>query len=51
MILINAQMVALGKLPEGNSVQRIFAATAVNTPDIAANLLGLGHTFQVPGEN
>ena len=40
-------MVGVGRLPEGNSVQRMFAATAVNTPDFAANLLGLGRTFQV----
>merc|ERR1711981_1312196 len=29
---IFCEMVALGRLPEGNSVQRMFAATAVNTP-------------------
>ena len=40
-------MVKLGRLPEGNSVQRMLAATAVNTPDFAANLLGLSDTFQV----
>merc|ERR1711934_130378 len=39
---IFCEMVALGRLPEGNSVQRMFA----NTPDFAANLLGLGDTFQ-----
>merc|ERR1712045_679763 len=39
---IFCEMVALGRLPEGNSVQRMFAATAANTPDFAANLLGLG---------
>ena len=41
----------MGKLPEGNRVQRMLAATALNTPDFAANLLGLGHTFQVHGES
>merc|ERR1712018_395265 len=44
---IFCEMVAMGKLPEGNRVQRMLAATALNTPDFAANLLGLGHTFQV----
>ena len=40
-------MVQLGQLPEGNSVQRMFAATAIHAPDFATNLLGLGGTFQV----
>ena len=40
-------MVKLGQLPEGNSVQRMFAATAIHAPDFATNLLGLGGTFQV----
>merc|ERR1712037_164008 len=47
---IFCEMVALGRPPEGNSVQRMFAATATNTPDFAANLLGLGHTFQASRE-
>ena len=42
-------MVKLGQLPEGNSVQRMFAATAIHAPDFATNLLGLGGTFQVGG--
>ena len=42
-------MVQLGQLPEGNSVQRMFAATAIHAPDFATNLLGLGGTFQVGG--
>jgi len=40
-------MVSLGRQPEGNSVQRMFAAAAAHTPDFAANLLGLSDTFQV----
>ena len=40
-------MVKLGQLPEGNSVQRMFAATAIHAPDFATNLLGLGGTFKV----
>merc|ERR1711997_561696 len=47
---IFCEMVKLGRLPEGNSVQRMFAATAVNTPDFAANLLGLSDTFQASRE-
>merc|ERR1711992_126479 len=43
---IFCEMVKLGRHPEGNSVQRLLAATAGNTPDFAANLLGLGDTFQ-----
>merc|ERR1719391_680448 len=43
---IFCEMVKLGRLPEGNSVQRMLAATAINTPDFAANLLGLSDTFQ-----
>ena len=42
-------MVQLGQLPEGNSVQRMFAATAIHAPDFATKLLGLGGTFQVGG--
>merc|ERR1719391_891632 len=47
---IFCEMVKLGRLPEGNSVQRMLAATAVNTPDFAANLLGLSDTFQASRE-
>merc|ERR1711936_1056271 len=47
---IFCQMVQLGQLPEGNSVQRMFAATAIHTPDFATNLLGLGGTFQASRE-
>merc|ERR1712045_609528 len=47
---IFCQMVKLGQLPEGNSVQRIFAATAIHAPDFATNLLGLGDTFQASRE-
>merc|ERR1712183_481915 len=43
---IFCEMVKLGRHPEGNGVQRLLAATAGNTPDFAANLLGLGDTFQ-----
>merc|ERR1711997_1257779 len=43
---IFCEMVRLGRLPEGNSIQRMFASTAANTPDFAANLLGLSDTFQ-----
>merc|ERR1712241_1417093 len=47
---IFCQMVKLGQLPEGNSVQRMFAATAIHAPDFATNLLGLGGTFQASRE-
>jgi len=47
---IFCEMVKLGRLPEGNSVQRMLAATAVNTPDFAASLLGLSDTFQASRE-
>merc|ERR1711990_640257 len=47
---IFCEMVRLGRLPEGNSVQRMFASAAVNTPDFAANLLGLSDTFQASRE-
>merc|ERR1712038_1439389 len=47
---IFCQMVQLGQLPEGNSVQRMVAATAIHTPDFATNLLGLGGTFQASRE-
>jgi len=47
---IFCEMVSLGRLPEGNSIQRMFAATAANTPDFAANLLGLSDTFQTSRE-
>jgi len=47
---IFCQMVQLGQLPEGNSVQRMFAATAIHAPDFATNLLGLGGTFQASRE-
>merc|ERR1711934_436297 len=43
---ILCEMVRLGRLPEGNSIQRMFASTAANTSDFAANLLGLSDTFQ-----
>merc|ERR1712113_269373 len=47
---IFCQMVQLGQLPEGNSVQRMFAATAIHAPGFATNLLGLGGTFQASRE-
>merc|ERR1712018_842218 len=47
---IFCQMVQLGQLPEGNSVQRMFAATAIHATDFATNLLGLGGTFQASRE-
>merc|ERR1711997_306717 len=47
---IFCEMVRLGRLPEGNSIQRMFASTAANTPDYAANLLGLSDTFQASRE-
>merc|ERR1712113_227409 len=47
---IFCQMVQLGQLPECNSVQRMFAATAIHAPDFATNLLGLGGTFQASRE-